>query len=45
MNLGAILAQFNKKLDVNTLFKLLIDPHLTVDGFHKKTNARSLAFS
>jgi len=27
MNFGAILAQFHKKLDVNPLFKLLIDLH------------------
>jgi len=27
MDFGAILAQFHKKLDVNSLFKLLIDLH------------------
>ena len=47
MNFGAILAQFHKKLDVNPLFKLLIDLHF--DNAWKrvphKTNAQSLAFS
>jgi len=47
MNFGAILAQFHKKLDVNPLFKLLIDLHF--DNARKrvpqKTNAPSLAFS
>ena len=47
MNFTAILAQFHKKLDVNPLFRLLIDLHF--DNARKripqKTNARSLAFS
>ena len=47
MNFGAVLAQFHKKLDVNPLFKLLINLHF--DSARKrvpqKTNARSLAFS
>jgi hypothetical protein len=46
MNFRAILAHFHKKLDVNPLFKLLID--LRFDNAQKrvsqKTNARSLAF-
>jgi hypothetical protein len=47
INFGANLAQFHKKLDVNPLFKLVID--LNFDNARKrvsqKTNSRSLAFS
>jgi len=47
MNVGAILAQFHKKRDVNLLFNLLIDLHF--DNARKripqKSNAQSLAFS
>jgi len=47
MNFRAILAQFHKKLDVNPLFKLLIDLHF--DNAQKqvpqKINPQSLSFS
>ena len=38
MDFGAILAQFHKKLDVNSLFKLLIDLHFDMREYacHKK---------
>jgi hypothetical protein len=47
MNFGAILAQFHNKLDVNPLFKLLIDLHFgnSRKRVPQNTNARSLAFS
>jgi len=46
MNFGAILAQFHKKLDVNPLFKLLIDFHFNNvrKRVSQKTNTRSLSF-
>jgi hypothetical protein len=47
MDFGAILAQFHKKLDVNSLFKLLIDLHFDNARIRvpQKTKARSLSFS
>jgi hypothetical protein len=47
MDFGAILSQFHKKLDVNSLFKLLIDLHFYNARIRvpQKTKARSLSFS
>jgi hypothetical protein len=45
MDFGAILAQFHKQLDVNSLFKLFIDLHFDNARIHvpQKTKARSLS--
>ena len=47
MDFEAILSQFHKKRDVNSLFKLLIDLHFDNARirFPQKTKARNLSFS
>jgi len=48
MDFGAILTQFHKKFDVNSLFKFLIDLHFDnawISFPQKKNKAQSLSFS